>query len=316
MEYVLAVDGGGTKTHVWCADLTGRVVGEGLAGPTNLTATSVGAASLNLVEGIRQATQQLPTGWKIQKLAMGLAGVDTDQEIDEAKTVFKEALGYLDIAELTIVNDIVAALRSGTDKANAIAIIAGTGSNCFGQNADGQTAKVGGMDFLLTDEGSGYAIGLKVLHAAVKSFDGRREHSQLETLVTKYFQVPSVAELKNVLYHPLIGKAEIAQLTHVCAEAFANGDIAAKEIFDQTVTDLQEMIRTVATKLALTGKEVDCVLVGGVFEIQYISEAIQKSVQAICPQAHIIFPTQPPVAGALKIALQKPNQITNQTAST
>jgi len=303
-EYVLAVDGGGTKTHVWCADLAGKKVGEGLSGPTSLTATSVGEASLNLVEGVRQATQDLPPGWSIQKLAMGLAGVDTLTEVAEATNVFKEALGYLKIENIVIVNDIVAALRSGTDQKNAVAVISGTGSNCFGQNAEGQTAKVGGMDFLLTDEGSGYAVGIEVLHAAVKSFDGRITKSQLETLVAQNFHVSNIADLKNVVYHPLISKTDVAQLSKVWAEAQANGDETAKEILDQAVSDLQHYVQTAAIKLNLTEKMFDCVLVGGMFEIEYVRSSMDKVLHQSCPHVNVVFPSEPPVAGALKLALE------------
>lgn len=304
MDYILAIDGGGTKTDILCADLTGKVVGKGVSGSSNLTATSIGAASMNVIEGIRQATEQLPEGWKIKKLILGLAGVDTKNEAIEAQRIFTEALSYLHIEEFIILNDADLALRSGTDHENALAIIAGTGSNCYGRNDQHQEARVGGMDFLLSDEGSGYAIGSAVLHAAVKSFDGRAPKTRLEELVAQNFQVASIAELKNVVYHPLTTKSEVAQLAKLCNQAFTEGDKTAKAIFDQAINDLAEMARTVMIKLNLSDKSTDCVLVGGVFAIEYIREGLETQLRDMCPQVNVILPSEPPVAGALKLALR------------
>ena len=99
MEYVLAIDGGATKTRAVCADLAGQVVGEGEAGPTSLATTSVGAASFNLREAMRQATQQLPAEFTIKKAVMGLAGLDTDKEKAQSLEVFGPVLEFFKIAE-------------------------------------------------------------------------------------------------------------------------------------------------------------------------------------------------------------------------
>lgn len=303
MEYLLAVDGGGTKTKVLCADLDGNVVGEGLAGPTNLTATSVGAASFNLREGIRQATQGLAAGWTIKRMVMGLAGMDTSSEYNKAHKIFNEALGEYQIAEVKLINDIEIALESGTSKADAVALIAGTGSNCFGRNAEGKEVKVGGMDFLLTDQGSGYAIGRAVLRSAVKSYDGRIERSLLEQMVCEHFHLPSIGELKDAVYNPMLSKPEVAELTAVCVEAFNQGDAVARSILDHTIDELYLMVDTVITKLDMASRQVDVVFVGGISKVQYIADRLTEKVRSLCPGVTIITPDQEPVYGALKMAL-------------
>src|SRR5258708_3438627 len=120
MKYYLAVDGGGTKTHVLCVDETGSQIGEGISGPTNLTVTSVGSASFNLQEAIRQATPNLPPGEKITKLVMGLAGLDSPAELQNAHQIFTQALQYSPIEQITLVNDTLIALASGSDAKNEI----------------------------------------------------------------------------------------------------------------------------------------------------------------------------------------------------
>ena len=170
------------QDHVICADENGKIIGEGTAGPTNLTSTSIGAASFNLLEGIRQSLEsvlpdqngheeQLPQ-IEFARIVMGLAGLDTDAEKERAAEIFQRALSQYIIQDFQIYNDSVIALANGTSNPNAVVLISGTGSICFGRNQAGQTAKTGGM-VLLTDQGSGYYIGLRC-SGGCKSFDGRR----------------------------------------------------------------------------------------------------------------------------------------------
>lgn len=305
MKYVLAVDGGGTKTQVLCADEQGQVVGEGFSGPTSLTATSVGAASFNLREAIRQAMEKIGEQAEVACMVMGLAGMDTPPEEANALKVFQEeGLKDLKIDKFVLVNDSLIGLESGTDKPNAVVLISGTGSNCVGRNQEGQTAKTSGMDYMLTDQGSGYEIGLAVLKETVKSFDGRGPKTGLEKLVCDYFHIQSVNELKAPTYNPALTKPEVADLARLCIQAFDSGDQVAKKILDTAVDELSLMVKTVMQKLAIVERDVDIVLAGSITKVQYIQTGIQTHAVEICPNSHLVIPTQEPVFGALKMALK------------
>lgn len=305
--YYLAVDGGGTKTDVVCVDTSGSVVGRGLSGPTNLTSTSVGAASFNLVEAIRQAVETLPendqSGFPI--MVMGLAGIDSQKEYDEAFTVFSRAVAHYKIEKFILVNDSVIALENGSEAPNSIILISGTGSICFGRNESQAQAKTSGMDYLLTDQGSGYAIGRRVLREAVKSFDGRAPKSILEDLVCEYFKIPSIADLKNEVYHPPLNKIEVADLAPLCSTAFERSDSVAKDIFDRTIAELVTMVMAVVRKLELDSKQFDLVLSGSVTKVPYINQSIAEILRSEFSQINIVVPKGRPVFGAVKLALEE-----------
>lgn len=309
-SFYLAVDGGGTKTDAICADATGAIIGRGLAGPTNLTSTSVGAASFNLIEAIRQAVEVLPEADQagFPMLVMGLAGMDSQKEYEEAYTTFSNALGHYKIEKFILLNDSLIALENGTQNPNAVIIISGTGSICFGKNEHGQTAKSSGMDYLLADQGSGYAIGRRVLREAVKSYDGRAPKSILEELVCKHFKIATVQDLKNEVYHPPLTKIEIAELAPLCSEAFAQNDVVAIDIFDRTITDIVTNAFAVVTKLGLENSAFDFVLSGTVTKIPYINAGICKILASTYPLAHISIPDGDPVFGGLKIILKELNK--------
>lgn len=305
MPYFLAVDGGGTKTHTICANESGQIVGEGSSGPISLTATSIGAASFNLREAIRQAIESLPTGTRVQKLVVGLAGMDTPQEQTQAEAIFGEVIKHFPIDRMQVVSNAVISLESGTDALNALVVISGTGSICYGRNAGGQTAKTSGMDYLLTDQGSGYTIGRQVLREAVKSYDGRRPKSILEDLVCQHFHIASIAELKDAVYNPPLTKGEIAELTKMGLVALEQGDVVAKAIFDHANESLVSMASTVIKRLQLHTESVDCVVAGNILKIPYVIEHFRENMQFVCHHMSIVQPTQSPAHGALKIAMRQ-----------
>ena len=75
-EYVLGVDGGGTKTHAVIADEHGRVLGEGFAGPSNPLRVGVN----NAAAAVREAADQACDAAGVRRTdivaaEVGLAGV-------------------------------------------------------------------------------------------------------------------------------------------------------------------------------------------------------------------------------------------------
>ncbi|MFZ1721034.1 MAG: BadF/BadG/BcrA/BcrD ATPase family protein [Microgenomates group bacterium] len=304
MEYVIAIDGGGTKTDVICADVDGNIVGTGLAGPTNLTSTSIGAAGFNLIEGIRQATESIPQVLHFKSFVMGLAGLDTVHESQKAVEAFKVALNQFTFEHFQLENDSLIALANGTSAENALVLISGTGSICLAKNSAGQTARVSGMDYLLTDQGSGYAIGRQVLRHAVLSYDQRGQKTILEQLVCEQFEIQSIEEIKSKIYNPLISKSEVADLTKICEQAAELGDTVALQIYEHAVADLALQVLTVIKRLSLESVQVEGVFSGSVNHLARVREPLQLLLRQSAPNLKCIYPETPPVHGALSIALR------------
>lgn len=301
--YILAVDGGGTKTTVWIANTDGEVLGKATTGPMSLAATSPAQAVINFLTAIDKATEKLKD-IEFSTVVVGLAGVDTKEEVSHAAELFSAALAKVYKYEnFQVVNDIVIALASGTTSQNAICLISGTGSNCFGRNSKGENAKTGGMDFLLSDQGSGFEIGQQVLRAAVKSYDGRSSKTLIEKLVCKEFKIDSIEELKNKVYHPVLNKTQIGQLSAICFLAKDQNDTIANEIIKKAVEDLMEMVLTVLKRLDLTNTKTDIVLIGGIAADPYVRAQLEARLTANYSMVQLVVPEHPPVYGALQLAI-------------
>jgi N-acetylglucosamine kinase-like BadF-type ATPase len=303
-NYIIAIDGGGTKTRVISTTAQGLLVKSAVVGPIGLTSTSLGAAVFNLKEGIRQVCDGFKKEDKIINLTIGLAGLDTTTEEQEVEKIFKGIFQELKIENYLIINDAYIALENGTQKQDALVLVSGTGSNCLGRNSQGKMAKAGGLDYILSDEGSGYSIGLSCLKTAVKSSDGRIEKSLIEDMVKKHFNATSILDLKTMVYNPNLTKVEVAGLAPICFKAFRTGDDEAKRILNDVIDELALLAKAVLKKLNLIDKPADCILAGGINQDQYIYQNIAQKIQAINPQINVIIPQTQPVYGALKIALK------------
>lgn len=304
-EYLIGIDGGGSKTDGLCADVSGHVLTRATTGPTSLTATSLGLASMNLVETLRQLTTGLNGDPYFSKVVVGIAGLDTPEEKQRAEDVFRDVLQGYKIGTLTIVNDIQLVLAAGSTQQNVVALISGTGSQCYGRRADGVSARTSGMDFLLSDQGSGYEIGRMTLRAAVCSYDGRMPQTVLEHMVLRHFEADDFNDLKAKVYFPMLNKAQVAELAKVCVEAHRQGDVIATQILESMVTDLIQMADSVIRRLELATEPVDFICSGSIAKLPFIFDQVKPALLAKYPQLKISAMEEEPVYGAIKLALQE-----------
>ena len=183
VSVVLGVDGGGTKTHAVIIDETGRTLGEGFGGPTNIDDHDLETATVHLETAVNQAraNAQLKNE-PFDAAFLGIAGVVSAAD----KALVRKFSWRLELTcsppagphatgpeQLGVDHDARVALAGGLSCRPGMVLIAGTGSACFGMNAAGEHHLAGGWGHLLSDEGSGYWLGLEALRAAVRGFDGR-----------------------------------------------------------------------------------------------------------------------------------------------
>lgn len=304
-EYLIGIDGGGSKTDGLCSDPSGHVLTRATTGPTSLTATSLGLASMNLVETLRQLTMELTGELYFPKVVVGVAGLDTPEEKQRAEDVFRDVLQGYRIGTLTIVNDIHLVLAAGSTAENVVALISGTGSQCYGRRGDGRAARTSGMDFLLADQGSGYEIGRQVLRAAVCSFDGRTAPTALEQMVLKHFEVEDFNDLKEKVYFPILNKAQVAELAKTCVEAHQQGDKIATQILESMVADLEAMAEAVIRRLELKNEAADLICSGGIAKLPFIFDKIKASLSPKYPKLTMRIMEEEPVYGAIKLAVNE-----------
>lgn len=249
-ELLLGVDGGGSKTLALVAARDGQLLGRGEAGSSNYQSVGLPMAVAALEGATRSALEQagLDPGALITAACFGLAGAA--RPIDRVR--FDEWLrDHGQVARWTIVNDAELVLAAGTPAGWGVVLIAGTGSICYAQTADGRTARAGGWGYLMGDEGSGYALGVQALHLATQTADGRASASTILRAILDHWQLEEPAALISHVYHPARTRAEIADISRLVAVLAEQGDPFADELMAQAARELARLIDTVVHALDL-----------------------------------------------------------------
>jgi N-acetylglucosamine kinase-like BadF-type ATPase len=301
---VLGIDCGGTSTRAAIADGDGNVLGLGISGGSNPNECD----SRNTVEHIQQAVnaalQQASVNYtQLSSAFVGMAGIGSEAEFAMANSLLDSAgLVASDVAR-GLDHDLRIALAGGLAGQPGICLIAGTGSSCYGRNADGISWKAGGWGSLLDDGGSACGLGYAALRAAVRIADGRLPPSTLLSEVMTAWKLTVPREIVSRVYRQGISKAEIATLAPLVISAWTSGDPLAGEIVRDEIQQLIAMTQAVIKHLHMQSPDICCT--GGLIENSsaYRIEVINQ-MQSRFATMTVATPALPPVLGAVLLALQ------------
>lgn len=310
MDYILGVDGGGTKTVIRITDYQGNTVSEIITGAGNYKSVGISLAEENITEGILNAIRQIDNkngDVFFSSSCFGLSGLDSKQD----EKIFKNIIFNNKIKKLlhpdkiTICNDSRIGLAAGTDNKNAIMIICGTGSNCFGINEEGEEAKANGWDFILGDEGSAYEIGVKALRSIMRAFDKRGTKTLLTHTILKELNIEDVQGLIDWCYNIPFSSERFAALTKtVCVTAELGDKLSIKLLKDEAMEALLS-ISVVAKKLKLKSRQFDIIYVGSVFRCEkYFRQVLTEKLKERFPKINFAPLKDKPVSGAIKMAIK------------
>lgn len=298
---VMGVDGGGSQTTAWLANLAGRILGKGRATASNYQSVGETDAQNALLSAIQDAFKlaRIPMQ-QLDSLCLGLAGYgrDFDRQLIKA---WAEKTGLSE--QVVVVNDADLLLWAATPHGWGLGLVCGTGSIAVGRTQDGKTARAGGWGYLIGDEGSGYAIGIAALRAVVQAADQRIPDTRLTAGVLKKFNVAKAEELVPLIYQVRLTRETIAQLSSVVFETAQGGDWQAVSILDRAVTELTKAALSVGSQLNWQ-TPVPCALGGGIFQhypsfVHQVLEGIRQGGMQLDP----IQVVDEPVAGAVKLAI-------------
>jgi N-acetylglucosamine kinase-like BadF-type ATPase len=256
-DYVITIDGGGSKTllqvidtndmSVAELDIDGGVTKEIIVGPTNVNIVGFDEARKNLEELIK-ALSKAKVGpnkldfIKVEKKSVvcGLAGILSNVDKKAPIIAMFEPIGVKD-HQIYLGGDVdLAKLLIGEEGA---ILIAGTGSICFSKSA-GVEKRIGGYGWALGDEGSGFYIGKLALQAAL---DDEFQHDVTPFVLTdklcELLNIASINEAIKQFYNGTIKPPAIAKITPFVFEAaFKLNDPKCKAIIEQAAGELAKHI--------------------------------------------------------------------------
>jgi N-acetylglucosamine kinase-like BadF-type ATPase len=141
-------------------------------------------------------------------------------------------------------NDVVPLVLAPPVSGDGLALVAGTGSTCIGVSPGGAAARVGGHEYLLSDEGSGYQIGLAALRAAMRGYEGTGPCTALSTAVGA--DLPALA--RELVASP-DAKTRVAEFAVTALRLWTSGDETAGAIVRAAIDDLVALVGATLRRL-------------------------------------------------------------------
>jgi N-acetylglucosamine kinase-like BadF-type ATPase len=301
-NYLVGVDGGGTRTIAALANLEGKILKTGKSGSSSPRNIGIEKAVDNVAKAINQVLKG-KKGREIISVYIGLPAVAEEFKSKRGK-IKKELFKIIPEifqGKVEINSDQKVAFRAGTDQRNGVLMIAGTGCVVHGWK-NNKEAHSSGWGWL-ADEGSAFFIGQKVFQAILKDLDERGPKTLLTKLTFKEFKIKKREELADLVYSK--NPTEIVpRLSIICDKASEKKDRVARNIMVSAGKELVLTAKSVIRKLNFKKLKFPLVLAGGMFKSKTVLKEVKKGIKETAPEVKFVLLRQKPVIGAVKLAVE------------
>ncbi len=288
---IVGIDIGGTKTHVM-AHADGAIV-------LDLTVASETWRRGAILDDESNIARLLDTIARLDDgdraaLAIGAHGIDSDRQVE----ILRHLVALHHRGPTVIVND-VELIAPAAGLADAIAVVAGTGSKVVGHASDGSPVTAGGYGFVLGDPGSSASIVRDAVRAVLNGHDDGAPIDELGRLLLSHFAVPDFAALAASL-------TDVPRILHwstacpVVFDALELGSALAGDVVIKAAGDLAHQVAQVHARGAVAAH---VVCAGGVVSNQpALYSALTERIEALGFRLQVHLLPVPPAVGALELA--------------
>ena len=300
---VIGLDAGGTKVNAAVADMDGKVLGGGTAGPCNIAAMTAADAFKSARAACLAAlvsAGKLPED--VVAVCAGVAGVSFVDRRVEFTAMMQDLFHD---ARVEVEPDYAIAFSGATGGMPGVVIIAGTGSVAYGEDARGRAVKTGGYGYLIDDAGSGYGVGRDAIAAVLRAADKTGPKTALVDRVLAALEVEDVAALVPGVYGGSISRVKVASLAAVVADvADTEADEVAVSILGSAGMSLATLVASITAELFAGAVEpFPVAMVGSLWKGgNAITVPFVRAIRAAAPTAVLAPPKESPLQGALRRA--------------
>jgi len=301
MQYLIGMDGGGTKTACIAADLEGRVLHECTGGPSNFLMLGTTKVAEMLFSLITECKEKLNAEYDdFVSIVLGTTGAGRRVDAEKLEIAFSEYALTKNVVfkKFSVDSDGRIALEGAFSGKSGSILIAGTGSFMLGKDAQGNIHRVGGFGRFIGDQGSGYMLGKRGLAMVAKDYDGRGDKTKLTGLVAEKLGIDSPENLIIEIYK---NNFDIASAAPLVIQAAAEGDEVCHNILEEESHEL--VLHLFAMMKKLKEPSMNLALIGGIISTENaFSEIFKNSVHKLIPNVNIQLPEYPPAMGAIFMA--------------
>jgi N-acetylglucosamine kinase-like BadF-type ATPase len=300
VRFFLGVDIGGTKSHALISDEAGNALGFGAYGPGNHE--DVG------YDGLRIALQTVTD--KALKLAglskhqitaagFGVAGYDWPGE----RQFTLDAIGSIGLSgPVEAVNDTIIGLLAGASKGWGVAVVAGTGTNCWGWDENHNVGRVTGLGY--GEHGGAGSLIFQAMSAIAYEWTKRGPKTQL---TSEFLRLTGAKDTPSLIEGIEMGEYSIgSDFAPVVYQVATQGDSVALSIIRWAGSELGHNAVAVIRQLGLENHEFEVVLVGSLYKMgEMIIEPMRQVINSEAPRARLVRLSAPPVVGGVLLAMEQ-----------
>lgn len=301
MNYLLAVDGGGTKTEFCISDEKGNLIGSVMTGAGSFKSVGEQESLKQLKKGMELLREKYQvTLENISFSVFGMSGCDSMKDYNIINQQIQK-LGFKD-NQFYLCNDGVLAFFAQAS-APGIVVIAGTGSIVIGIDENGKIKRSGGWGYNISDIGSGYWMGCQVLEKTLLYCDGCYEYDDVFGQIRKHFHSDNFEELPFKIT-AIRDRSQITSLSRCVIEQAASGQGVSFEILKRGAEHLATLVYSVYRKMN-GPKVLRLVFSGGVMANEIYQQLLKEAVKVLVKDSEIRFYMQKnrPSYGGIRLAL-------------
>lgn len=300
-NYLLSVDGGGTKTELCVSTPEGVILDRVAVGCSNYKSVGLDAVEKSLGEGLELLKEKGFLPESMDYSVWGISGCDSEHDFELVRGILKK-LGIPENRSY-LCNDGILAFYAQAQEPG-IVLIAGTGSIILGIDENGHYKRAGGWGYNISDIGSGYWIGAEALKGTLLYCDGCGTYAPLWEMIREAFQCPDFETLPYIVTE-VTDYYEIAGLARLVVDGAEQGDQTALGILKEGASLLADMVASIYQRMGFSKDlELSMVFSGGVLQSRVYRQLVKDGLKERISLDKVTFTIQEntPSYGGIKLA--------------
>ena len=299
-SYYLGVDIGGTKSHALISDEDGNALGFGVYGPGNHEEVGYEGLKLALLNITEKALIMAGlTTDQVSAAGFGVAGYDWPAERQPTLDAIR-SIGLN--APVEAVNDTIIGLLAGASQGWGVAVVAGTGTNCWGWDQAHNVGRVTGVGY-----GEHGGAGSLIEHALAAVAHQWTKRGPVTQLTAEFLRLTGAIDIPSLIEGLEMGEFYLgSDLAPVIYQVASQGDPVAYSIIQWAGSELGHTAVAVIRQLGIQNQEFEVVLVGSIYEMgEMLIGPMRQVITSEAPRAQLVRLSAPPVVGGVLLAMQQ-----------
>jgi len=298
--YFLGVDIGGTKSHALIADESGNALGFGTFGAGNHEAVGYDGLQRALLSVTESALSMAGIDKnQLTAAGFGIAGYDWPSE----RQPTLDAIGTLGLKiSIEAVNDTIVGLLAGASQGWGVAVVAGTGTNCWGWDKEHNIGRVTGVGF--GEHGGAGCLVDQALTSIAYEWTKRGPET---ALTIEFLRLTGASDIPSLIEGIELGSYKInSDNAPIVYKVASQGDPIALSIIQWAGRELGHSALAVIRQLAIGSLEFEVVLVGSLYNMgEMLISPMRQVITSEAPLAQLVRLTSPPVVGGVLLAMEQ-----------